>query len=272
MPSATPPNADRLEGVATRRASDDFVNLTAHELKNPLKALAVDAEYLAHHLQDCSDTVRRTGELAGVAESMALAARRMSEQVSDLLALAIDNRNDSGSETIDLNVLVEDVVRDFEGELRAVGGRVEVDSLPSVFASVAGLRMLLRNLISNAIRYRHPDRPAHLSIQSKTYRLDRGRRLLNLTFTDNGMGIPPSEQRRIFEPYSRAGADEDGLGLGLAICDRVVRRMGGTIHVDSDGQSGSQFSILIHDIDPTMVIDDDTPDQGRRHSDGQQEA
>ncbi len=266
MPSTTPPNVSRPEGTSVRRASDDFVNLTAHELKNPLGVMALDAEFLARHLQDCSDTVRQTGELADVAQRMAVAARRMSEQVSDLLAIAIDDRSDSRSDVVDLNELVLDVIEDFEEHLSEVGGHLTIGELPTVDGVAAGLRMLFRNLISNGIRYRHPQRPLQLSIQAKTYPLDGGRRLLSLSVSDNGVGVSPEQQRRIFEPYSRANGDNDGLGLGLTICHRVVLRMGGTIHIESDGETGSTFSILIHDLDPMMMPAPNADEQDRRRS------
>ena len=250
MPPATPPDVHQPQGTVARRAGDDFVNLTAHELKNPLRAMAVDAEFLARRLHHPLDSIRQTSELVEVAERMAITAHRMSEQVSDLLALAINDHSKARTTLIDLAPLVNDVLDEFEEQLRSVGGQVTIGPLPSVTGAAAGLRMLFRNLISNAIRYRHPGRPMHLSITARGYRLDEGRRLLHFEVTDNGIGIPKSEQRRIFEPYSRAGVDNDGLGLGLAICDRVVGSMGGTIHVESDGENGSQFSILIHDQDP----------------------
>ncbi len=250
MPSATPPNVDLPSGSSVQR-DEDFVNLAAHELKNPLGALAIDAEFLARSLQDCAERVQRDKELAEVAKRMASSARRMSEQVSDLLALAIDDRSDSDSEVIDLNALVASVAQPFQSELAAVNGRIDVEPLPAIAGRSAGLRMLFQNLISNAIRYRHPDRPLTISIECRSYRIDGGRRLHSITVGDNGIGIPQSAQRQIFEPYSRASGDDDGLGLGLSICQRVVRRMGATIHVTSDGHSGSEFNILIHDRDPT---------------------
>lgn len=253
MSAPIPPDLDLPRNDSPRRVNDHFVNLTAHELRNPLRALALDAEYLARHLEgDHLPPVEPT-ELTDIARRMATAARRMSEQVNDLLALATGDHSPTEPELVELEPLVGEVLAEFEDKLRRIGATVHVDLLPAVMGGKPQLRMLFRNLVSNAIRHRHPDRPLQLAIRTKTYGLDDGGRLLYLAVADNGGGINPAEQHRIFEPYAQASERSDGMGLGLAICDRIVGRMGGTIHVESDGETGSTFVILIHE-DQTVHV------------------
>lgn len=235
-----------LDEFSPHRAKDHFVNLTAHELRNPLRALALDAEYLARHLRDDGQGYAITDDVGDVATRMAVAARRMSEQVNDLLALQTGAGFSQATELVELGPLIQDILSGFEADLIEARATVAVHPMPTIKSNRPPLRMLFRNLIGNAIRYRHPDRPLRLDIMAKTHTLDDGRHLLQLTVSDNGLGIPRAEHHRVFEPYTRASDCREGIGLGLAICDRIVEHMGGSIHVESDGESGSTFVILIH--------------------------
>jgi signal transduction histidine kinase len=147
-----------------------------------------------------------------------------------------------------LEVLVGRVISDLSGAVAATGARVDVAPLPALMVNPDQMAALFQNLISNAIRYRHPDRVPHITIGAFAY--DNG--VWEFTISDNGIGIPEDYRTAIFEPFRRfhpPGMD-GGSGIGLALCRRVVETHGGKIWAEAV-DSGSSFHFTI-----TPVISD----------------
>src|SRR5712691_3764483 len=123
--------------------------------------------------------------------------------------------------------------------------------LPAVAADSGQLRQVISNLIENAIKY-SPE-GGTISVA-----LEPNERHVRFTITDSGLGIPPSEQRRIFEKFYRLDPDMSrgigGTGLGLYICRELVRRVDGRIWVESDGSSGSTFYVEIPQEAPAHAV------------------
>jgi len=115
-------------------------------------------------------------------------------------------------------------------------------ALPAVAADSGQLRQVLSNLIDNAIKYS----PLGGTV---TVLLSPNGRNVRFSITDSGLGIPPADQRRIFEKFYRLDPGMSrgigGTGLGLYICRELVRRVDGRIWVESDGASGSTFHVEI---------------------------
>jgi len=118
----------------------------------------------------------------------------------------------------------------------ATGAAITYDSLPQVWVENRSLITLLQNLISNAIKYRGENQPRiHISVEASG---------ANWRFSvrDNGIGIAPEYRERIFGIFKRLhGKEIPGTGIGLAICQRIVRWHGGDIWVESGPGSGSTF-------------------------------
>jgi signal transduction histidine kinase len=116
------------------------------------------------------------------------------------------------------------------------------DDLPPVAADSGQLRQVLSNLIDNAIKYSPEGGTVLVALRSDDH-------TVRFSIRDEGLGIPPSEQRRIFEKFYRLDPDMSrgigGTGLGLYICRELVRRVDGRISVESDGGSGSTFHVDI---------------------------
>jgi light-regulated signal transduction histidine kinase (bacteriophytochrome) len=118
------------------------------------------------------------------------------------------------------------------------GAQITADTLPALPVHSVHLQQLFQNLISNAIKYRSPERNPVVRISVKR---ESGQYLFSVQ--DNGIGIEPQYQERIFGIFKRlhTGEEYSGTGIGLAICQRIVERYRGRIWVDSEPGKGSTF-------------------------------
>jgi PAS domain S-box-containing protein len=219
----------------------DLVATVSHELRTPLAAIYGSALTLRRDDVQLEDEMRST-LLRVIAEE----AARLSEIVNDLL---LASQLDSGR----LRVQIEpcDPLEIVRSELEAAQWHapetVELaldapDELPAVSADPSQLRQVVANLIDNAIKYSPGGGPVTVSLKT-----DSG--AVRLAVSDDGIGIPPAERRRIFEKFYRLDPEMTGgiggTGLGLYICRELVRRIDGRIWVEQNGGRGSTFVVEI---------------------------
>jgi signal transduction histidine kinase len=228
--SGTHDEFDRLTGafntMAGRvremiRARDQLLVDVSHELRSPLTRMKVALELAP------DDEQRR--RLAGdVAE--------MERMVAELLELE-RLRSGQGLQVArhDVVAIVRDVAAEFEG--RPPGVRIDAGPGEVALDVDAGkMRMVMRNLLENAIKYSTPERaPVEVSVT------DAGDSV-TVRVTDGGVGIPEQEMERVFEPFVRVDASRSkvtgGYGLGLSICKRVMEAHGGRIVIERRGGGG----------------------------------
>src|SRR5262249_38981629 len=100
------------------------------------------------------------------------------------------------------------------------------------------LRALFQNLLTNAVKFRRPDRPPHVRLGAS-----KAGEQWEIRVEDNGIGIAPQHRERIFGMFRRlhTSTDYEGLGMGLAICKKIVERCGGRIWVESELGQGATF-------------------------------
>jgi signal transduction histidine kinase len=216
----------------------DFLATVSHELRTPLAAVYGVAKTLWEH--DPADTAMRR-QLLGV---LLDEAGRLTRLVEDLLtASALEtNRLALTVEPLEPVALVRSVV----DAIRAAspeGNRIELelpDEAPPLLNDPGKLRQVLTNLIDNAVKYT----PASGDI---TVGIEPRETSLRFFVRDSGPGIPPDEERRIFEKFYRADPEQNegvgGSGLGLYISHELVRRMNGRIMVTSRPNRGSTFFV-----------------------------
>jgi light-regulated signal transduction histidine kinase (bacteriophytochrome) len=139
--------------------------------------------------------------------------------------------------------MLERVTRSLEVAIAESGAAITHDPLPTVVGDPVGLGQLLQNLVGNAVKFHGEESPEiHISAQ-------RQERAWLFAVRDNGIGIAPEYQDRIFVLFQRLhGRDEyTGTGIGLAICKKIVERHGGNLWVESTPGGGSTFLFTIPD-------------------------
>lgn len=209
---------------------EQLVYIAAHDLQEPLlsvtslsqRLLSVNREQLDANGVRCLDYI---GTAVG----------RMSALVRDLLDYSKLGQAHP-PEAVDLDALVVELREDMAGHLQAARAQLDCEPLGQVQGQPTKLKMLLQNLISNALKYRHPERAPHIEIG---LRRDRGQPVYWLA--DNGIGIAAEHHRRIFNVFQRLHEREavPGTGIGLAHCKKIVEQHGGQIWVESEPEHGT---------------------------------
>ena len=212
---------------------DRFAAIAAHDMTDPLRTIAGFAELLENG--DVDDDQAK--EYAGHIHS---SAARLTGMLHGLLVYARAGRDDTAPEPVNLHTAAAEVVSDLASLIEERHATVDMaldGDLPPVLASPTDVKVVIQNLVANAIRFGDPDHP-QVTISAEPDADGR----VSTTVADNGHGVAPEHQQRIFGAFERASsADRGGYGLGLAICQRLVTRHGGEIGVESRPGVGSRF-------------------------------
>jgi signal transduction histidine kinase len=167
-------------------------------------------------------------------------ALKMEDLIRGLLSYSrLDRSLGPTHEPVDLRQLAEEIIAELaaEGE---VDVQVLLADLPTVHGDRIQLTQLLQNLLENAFKYRQRGERLEISVTAET----RDGSWL-IAVADNGIGIDVDQQDRVFDLIRRAHPEYEGMGLGLAICQRIVERHGGEIWVTSAPGGGSVFSFTM---------------------------
>ena len=219
--------------VQANAALEHFAYAASHDLQEPLRSIRSFAQLLLR--DDNSQLSPSRSEQLGY---IVKASARMSTLITDLLAYARSGVEKQPPVSISLDDEVEAATSQLRAAIDDAGAVVTHDPLPKVTVEHNQITRLFLNLISNAIKYRAPDRKPHIHICVSS--IDDG--WAKVEVRDNGMGFPPRYSETIFEPFTRLKNDEhSGSGVGLTICRRIVERSGGRIWAESEPGRGSTF-------------------------------
>ncbi|WP_342377554.1 GAF domain-containing protein [Myxococcus stipitatus] len=229
----------RLYGAATQavKARDELLSVAGHELKSPLNALQLQIHLLARMAKDAMSA----SGLAERAEKAARAGQRLGLLIDDLLDVSriSAGRLSLNREDVDLAALTRELVSRMSEELVRAGSEVRLLADAEVVGHWDRLRLeqVLVNLLSNAAKY-GAGRPVTVQVEPRSV----GAALL---VRDEGIGVAPEDQERIFERFERTESAQHfkGLGLGLWITKRIVEAHGGSIRVESEPGRGSTFTV-----------------------------
>jgi PAS domain S-box-containing protein len=215
-----------------------FASVAAHDLNEPLRTIAGMADLLVkRHLDALPEDGRQfLGHISSSAE-------RMGHLIDSLLDYTRAGHAPRSTQPVGVRDAARRVADDLAAMIVERGAELtlDVDPAAEVTADPADVELLLQNLLSNALKFGDPQTP--------TVRVTCEPAGVNwrIVVADNGAGIAPEDQPRIFEAFHRAHPDSSlrGTGLGLAICERIVQRHGGAIGVESRPGDGSRFWVYL---------------------------
>jgi signal transduction histidine kinase len=162
-------------------------------------------------------------------------AERMRSMIDGLLQYSRVESSGSDFEETDVTEILEGVSRDLQLKLDSTNSDLNVEDLPTIKADSDQVSQLFQNLIKNAIEHGGEDTTIDVMGEETAEGYE-------FVVSDDGPGIPPEQQDRIFRLFDK-GQSSDGTGIGLAICERIVNRHGGTIDVESTLGSGTTVHI-----------------------------
>lgn len=240
---------EREELRAQIQFKDQIIAMLAHDLRNPLTAaaLAIETLELGNKSQQAGQTSRLTPEMtANLLKHARSQIRTIDRMITDILQAAKGSNAELNIHPakLDLGKLCQEVLEDFHDRFAAKHQTAQTDipsDLPAVYADAERVRQVIVNILDNAIKYT----PEHGEISVSI--LHRTTQQVQVSIGDNGPGIPTESRKRIFEDHVRLQRDEaqEGYGIGLSLCQRIVRAHYGQIWVDSLPHQGSCFHFTL---------------------------
>ncbi|MEG3847885.1 ATP-binding protein [Microcoleus sp. herbarium19] len=217
---------------------EQFAYVASHDLQAPLATIASYAQLLEKRYKDQLDSqaIKFIGNIVH-------GCTRMQNLIDDLLEYSRVGRSQKPFKLTDCNHAIKQTLANLQGAIRDTEAVVTYSDLPTVIGDISQLVQLFQNLIGNAIKYRRDAPPAvHVTAckQEENWLF---------SISDNGIGIAPQHQERIFQIFQRLHTQREysGTGIGLAICQKIVERHGGCIWVESEPGQGSTFYFTLAD-------------------------
>src|SRR6185312_10339639 len=231
-------DARNQELERSNAALADFAYVASHDLQEPLRTVASYTQLLKK---------RYASELgiegAEFVEFATNAAHRMERLINDLLEYSLVTMART-FENVESASALETAMHNLSVRIEEHRARVECSVLPPVFANPGQLAIVFQNLLSNGLKY-HADEDPVIRIDAKPAASQ-----WLFSVSDNGIGIDPEHQERIFKMFQRLHnrADYQGTGIGLALVRRIIELHGGRIWVESTPGGGSTFFFTVPGI------------------------
>lgn len=237
-------NADleRQVGARTRELEalvndlEHFSYTITHDLRAPLRAMQGYSAILQEEHAAALDAIGRD-----YLHRIATAASRMDQLITDALSYSRAVRQSLPLVPVDPTKLLRGMIESYP-MFQPPQSRVEIQgNLPAVMANEAGLTQCFSNLLGNAVKFVAPGTVPVIRV-----RADRRDGAVRLWVEDNGIGIEPAMQPRLFNMFQRLHREYEGTGIGLALVRKVTERMGGRVGVESEAGRGSRFWLELH--------------------------
>jgi signal transduction histidine kinase len=245
--------------VSATRVRDEFISVAGHELRTPLTSLKLQTQMHQRLIAKGDPAVYAPERMRKLVDLTARQVERLSRLIEDMLDISRINvgKLSLTPETFDLTQLVQETVDRLTPQLEAAGCNVELQTQESITGAWDRYRIeqILNNLLVNALQH-CPGKPVYVS-------LSRSDAYATLVVRDEGEGIAPEHQERIFARFERAVRPKAirGLGLGLYICRQICEAHGGSIRVDSTPGRGSSFIVALPLSPNESVAADKTAEQ-----------
>ncbi|WP_460798217.1 sensor histidine kinase [Nocardioides pacificus] len=211
-----------------------FAGQVSHDLRNPLTAMGMSLQLLRDEIVE---QVGDDSDLLWLTDRAMSGTERMQALVGELLSFAT-----LGGSLTTADVALSDLVDEVRADLAPAlsGASFEVGDLPTVPGDRVQLRMLLQNLVANAVKFARPGESSHIELTGR-----RDGAWWRVEVIDHGIGIRPEERERVLEPFVRLDKRVAGSGIGLASCRRVAHAHGGSLGLGETPGGGTTAWVLL---------------------------
>jgi PAS domain S-box-containing protein len=234
---------------------ESFAHIASHDLQEPLRKILIyssklfdlEGEKFSEHGKELFN---RIGD----------SSSRMKNLIQDLLAYSKSNDNEGKYETVDLNVLVKEVMNELEVKIDEKNATIENFVLPTVSVIRFQFHQLFLNLLSNALKFSRVDVDPCIVIKCNCIGAgsvpgvqadNQHKSFYHISVADNGVGFDKEHAEKVFEMFKRlhSRSQYEGTGIGLAICKKIVENHEGIIIADSTIGKGATFHVYLPEID-----------------------
>jgi PAS domain S-box-containing protein len=225
------------ELVRSNQELQQFAYIASHDLQEPLRGISGFTELLERRYKGRLDE-KADHYITFILEG----TKQMQQVIQDLLEYSRVQTKAHEFGRIDTNESYKQALQNLHALITRKEARVSKDPLPEIYADGTQITQLFQNLIGNALKFQKPDVTPEIHVSA---RREENRWVFSVR--DNGIGIEPRFNDRIFKIFQRlhAKGEYEGTGIGLAICKRIVERHGGEIYVESTPGEGSTFYFTI---------------------------
>jgi two-component system sensor histidine kinase KdpD len=233
---------DVTEARQRQAVRDTFIGVLSHELRTPVTTIYAGAKVLSRPGELTSET---RSEIFG---DIVVESERLHRLVEDVVAMTRfgEESGDVGAEPVLLQRLLPAVIA--SEEIRWPGARFDLDmppGLPTVTADPTYVEQVVRNLLSNAAKYGGPRPTVEVLVEAAEGEV-------SVRILDDGPGFPPEEAGKLFELFFRSAQTSraaSGAGIGLFVCARLIRAMGGRIWAVNRPLAGAEFGFALRVMD-----------------------
>ena len=220
-----------------------FAFMASHDLQEPLRKIRMFSDKLYQRHKEAPEDI-------DIINRIQRSAERTQMLITDILAFSKISADPSDFATVDLNVVIKELLADLADEVKQKNATINADELPSLFLNHRLIRPLFQNLVSNALKYCHKKNPPIISIRAEMpvngkEKKEHENNYCRIYIEDNGIGFDQKYSEEIFGMFRRlhGSGEYEGTGIGLALCKKIVEQHQGFISARSAVDKGSTFII-----------------------------
>ena len=212
---------------------ENFAYIVTHDLHEPLRVISSYLYLLKRRVKD-----ELSGKSLEFIDRSVVSAERMKKMISELLEYSKVDSKKLRFKPVCIEKIIDSTIEDMENLIHEVEAELKYNRLPTVKGDESQIRRVFMNLISNSIRYRHPERTPVIDISVEEIEAN-----YQFSVSDNGLGIDQTDHQKAFEIFQtlRQDTTKETLGVGLAISKKIIEKHGGKIWFDPNYQKGTQI-------------------------------
>ena len=226
---------------------ETFIYSVSHDLKGPLANIEGLVQLLTQSSSELNEsTGEDTNDHQFVVELLDQSVKSMKDIINELTNIVkIEANFKEQVETVYFENILQEVEMMLRGKISESQARISYDlQEKEIIFSRKNIRSILYNLVSNAIKYQAPDQTPEVSLK-----ICKNDGMIQISVSDNGLGIEEDQQELIFTPFTRLKKDIEGTGIGLHLVKKIVENEGGRITVSSKVGEGARFDVFLKIIE-----------------------